>query len=90
MKQQLIEALQALAGELRKNGKQQTADFFIKAGADISSERDENKESLLELFKRLQTSGAMVQYADFTAKEEKLWNRVHDLASELLNIGNDR
>lgn len=80
MKQQLIESIHTLANELVKNGKAKTGDYFLHAKSKIASECGGNKQELLDLLEQLQRSGSMIQYANFNATEEGLWDKVYDLA----------
>ena len=82
MKQKLIDGIQALIDELVKNRKQKAADFFLKEKANIDSECGGSREELLNILDQLQRSGSMIQYANFTQKEESLWEVVHDLAKK--------
>ena len=78
MKQQLISAIRALEDELVKSGKAKTADYFSKAEASVRSECEGNQKELLSLLDQLQNSGSIVQYADFTVKEESLLEKVYE------------
>lgn len=82
MKQQLIEAIHNLADELLRNGKGKTADFFFTAESSVDSECGGNKGKLLDLLDQLQWSGSLIQYANFTSKEEELWDRVYELTKK--------
>jgi len=80
MKDSLINSLSAIIESLQKTGKQETANFFITAKEGVSSECNGNIDALMEILSRLETSGAMTQYANFTAHEEELWGNVYEAA----------
>ena len=80
MNQQLIEAIRTLANELAKNGKTKTAHYFIQAESKIASGCGGNRQELLDILEQLLHSGSMIQYANFNATEEGLWDKVYDLS----------
>ena len=80
MKQTLIDTLDAMTEELQRSGKSETASFFAKAKEKVSSECNGNQGELKEVLTGLETSGAMTQYANFSAHEEALWEKVYEAA----------
>jgi hypothetical protein len=80
MKQSLINALSAIIQALRESGKLETAQFFATAREIAHSEGAGDKNRLIESLTRLETSGSMTQYANFTHHEEKLWEDVYESA----------
>lgn len=79
-KTKVIGAIERLESELRKSGKNETADFFKKAIGSIKDETDQSK--LQEFILRLCSSGAISQYANFTHFEDMLFDRVYEEAKK--------
>ncbi len=80
----LTNSLKRLEEELRRSGKIETANFFNKSITTITFETDDNV--LRELLKQLCNSGAMIQYANFSFKEEQLFDKSYDEAKKLLKM----
>ena len=78
----VIEVIGNLEAELRKSGKNETADFFRKAIITITVETDQSK--LREILEQLCSSGAMTQYANFSYSEDVLFGKVYEEAKKLL------
>jgi hypothetical protein len=78
MKNQLENLLTELATELQVSGKPETANFFLLIKEDIS-----NANGIIDLQKildQLMSSGAITQYADFSFKQESLFNKIYEAA----------
>ncbi|WP_387493112.1 hypothetical protein [Photorhabdus sp. RM96S] len=71
----LLNSLQAISAELIKNGKGETAYFFIKRYDEIIKSNNE-QDSIRQIVKELSTCQAMAQYGDFSPMEEKLLESV--------------
>lgn len=83
-KSKLTDSLIRIELELRNSKKNETADFFKKTVAMVSSETD--KKKLRTLLEQVCSSGAMTQYANFTYQEEQLFDECFDNAKELLSM----
>jgi hypothetical protein len=86
LKHQLLNAIQALTDELVKTGKIKTAAFFDGIRASIETECNGDRKELSTVIERLCRSGAIVQYANLSAKEERLFASVHDLAAKFRSL----
>lgn len=82
-KAELIRSIQKLESALRRSKKNETAVFFQRMIVKIASEADTHK--LKELLKQTCSSGAIAQYADFTSKEEQLFDSCFEEAQKLLS-----
>lgn len=82
LKSRLVKTLEALSAVLEKSGKKDTAKFFHTTSESVESDCNGDQRELLELLKRLKSSGAITQYANFSALEEQLWDEVYNSASE--------
>jgi len=81
-KSEAIKAMQKLEKELRKSGKNETADFFKKAIDTVKGEAD--TEKLKQFLEQICSSGAMSQYANFSYTEDMLFDDVYNKAKMLL------
>ncbi|MDX5631090.1 MULTISPECIES: hypothetical protein [unclassified Brenneria] len=79
----LLLSLEKIITELNKNGKTQSASFFISRYEEIKMKGSHVSR---EVIKELSTCRAMSQYANFSIKEEKLLDNVVDDAIELKSI----
>ena len=86
LKQQLLSAIQMLIDELIKTGKIKTAAFFDGIRANLESECNENREDVVTVIDSLCRSGAIVQYANLSTREEQLFASVHDLAVKFRSL----
>lgn len=71
-KVKLINSLAKLESELRKTGRDGTADFFEKSIVTIKLETDANK--LKQILEQICSSGAMSQYVNFSYREDELFD----------------
>ncbi len=83
-KSKLTNALAKLESELRKSGKGDTANYFEKSIVTIASETDANK--LKQLLDQICSSGAMSQYANFSFREDELFDDCFEEAKKLLSV----
>lgn len=79
----IILALENLSFELNKSGKKRTADYFCKKTELILSSSSE--EDIKHVCQELLSSGAISQYADFSYKEDKLFDVIFEEINKILN-----
>ena len=60
--------------DLKKSGKQDTANFFMSINNKI--ENTNNREELKEIFNQLMSSASIIQYGDFSFKQEEIFNKI--------------
>ncbi|HYH01935.1 MAG TPA: hypothetical protein VEC37_02445 [Bacillota bacterium] len=75
---QLESLLVELATDLQKFGKQDTAKFFLTTKENILNTK--NITDLKGVLEQLMSSGAITQYADFSFKQEALFNKIYEAA----------
>lgn len=80
----LIDAIEALASELDRSGKNDPARFFRNMTHQIKGATD--KSSAKGVLEQLAGSGTISQYANFSHQEDKLYDRVFNEASRLLKV----
>lgn len=83
-KSNLIICLEKIELELRKSGKTDTADFFAKQSLAIS--QAVNADELRAILDQLRCSGAMAQYANFSYREDQLFDDCYKEAKHLLEL----
>lgn len=83
-KSKLTNSLVKLEEELRNSRKVDTADFFEKYIVTITSETDAKK--LKQLLEQICSSGAMSQYANFSFREDELFDDCFKEAKNLLSV----
>lgn len=83
-KSNLIICLERLELELRKSGKIDTADFFAKQSFVISQAM--SADELRDVLDQLRGSGAMAQYANFSYREDQLFDDCYKEAKRLLEL----
>lgn len=83
-KSRLINSMKTLEVELRKAGKIDTADFFKKSIVTINSELD--PEVLKQLLEQICASGAISQYANFSYREDELFDECFEEAKHLISV----
>jgi len=83
-KSKLIICLDRLELELRKSGKIDTADFFAKQSVVISQAM--SADELRDVLDQLRGSGAMAQYANFSYKEDQLFDDCYKETKRLLEL----
>ena len=76
----LIEELELLVQELEKTNNS-TTDFYRTLGAKLG--QVSNEQELKEILEGILRSGAIVQYADYSHKQETTWNRMYEEAVKL-------
>lgn len=81
-REKLIDCLRNLELELRKSGKNETANFFEKAATTVGNESD--SDILREFLRQLCSSRAMTQYANFSIAEEQLFDQCYEEAKSIL------
>jgi hypothetical protein len=79
----LISSIEKLYLELQHSEKIETAKFFSSAIYTIKTEKDQEKFQIF--LNQLCSSGAIVQYADFSYSEEALFNKIFSEAEKLLS-----
>lgn len=80
----LVDSIMELESELRNSGKHKTADFFNSVQFDIESA--ENSIQLKKVIEQYCSSGAITQYADFSFREEELFDKSFAEAQRLLLV----
>jgi Tfp pilus assembly protein PilF len=78
----LQRALEILAKELFSSKKDGPASFFLQVKNQLASSTNESE--VAKLAKQLSTSAAMSQYAGFSNKEDRLFDKVFDEANKIL------
>lgn len=81
-KSKLVVCLGKLEVELRKSGKTDTAGFFYRFISVIT--QSSNVDELRGMLEQLIHSGAMAQYANFSHKEDQLFDECYEEAKQLL------
>ena len=67
----LLKALRIFETELRDSGKNETADYVLSHIDTIETEKD--KTRFQDCLEKICSAGAMSQYANFTFKEDELF-----------------
>ncbi|WP_282167148.1 hypothetical protein [Shewanella japonica] len=80
----LIDAIEKLENELRNSGKEATANFFLKAINTITNETNENK--LKSFLEQLCSSASMSQYANFSFREDELFDKLFEEAQKVMKL----
>ena len=79
----LIDALKKLANSLEDSNKVDTAKYFSNKAQLISSTSSDKE--LKDICRELSSSGAISQYANFSYKEDELFDLVYQRVSEILS-----
>ena len=75
--------LEVLASGLSKSGNVETSHFFSEQARLIASKQGESQELKIPI-KKLSAMGAISQYANFTHRQDKLFQIVFELSVKLL------
>lgn len=77
----LLNKIEILIATLKKDGKTQSAKFFLEQYEKIKTQKEDLHKDALE---RLSTCRAMAQYANFSINEENILGDIILYANELL------
>lgn len=79
----IIEAINDFSIELESSGKSDTSIFFKNTSDKIKNVTDEKEAR--KILEHLMSSGSLSQYADFTYKEDQLFDAIIDEAEKLVH-----
>ena len=82
MQNSLENALDKLVQELNASGKQEVANYFISLRQQVNTD---NIADLSKTLEQLMSLGTIVQYADFSYKQEVMLEDVYEAAKLLKN-----
>ncbi len=77
----LLDLMDEMINSLHEAGKISTAEYFISVKKKILTTN--NNAKMKVVLKRLMSSGAMSQYANFSFKQDQIFDKISDLAENM-------